>query len=498
MNYDISMDDACRYCAAFPFDLPVFIENYGSLLKQKSAGGFFKANLDSYQQEILKKLGAPELILKSSDASLMIKKGEDGKSYLCLDPNVFLGKIISTYQLGADRFKCLNDLVKINSDFYLSVDDAGKKQYRRSIKRILLEYREFFGQFAGLSNEVSSIMSVGKKVDSVFVNELYKAFSWLNGNLSVILEEFSKPFPLNLDILERVDFDKVIIYMTLVAFASFRSGELDDREDFFPIVKNYLNYYNLREKNEGSYRTRFKGSVTGELQNISSYELNKNILNVIENDSLDLSEYGVKDEEDLLNNVLTDYKQTLDEEEKKRRIEEFKKEILLEWEIIPESISKGYGSVRGISIPRTAQEKYDAELRKQRVLDDKIEVLENSNYLAKLKGVDKFQGYVAFVYPNGLVLLDKFYKKTRYGLEPVDGEALYVMTIDKFKEFSQYSKSELRDIKRIDPDLNTINHTKNFVKRVRAILDNMDYDALTLDYIESMIDSLKEGKKLND
>ena len=65
-----------------------------------------------------------------------------------------------------------------------------------------------------------------------------------------------------------------------------------------------------------------------------------------------------------------------------------------------------------------------------------------SNPIFRIKGKKTFDGYVGYVYPNGRVVLDKFYDKQTDSLL-ADGHAVYAMNIEEFYELSKLSKSEL-------------------------------------------------------
>lgn len=65
-----------------------------------------------------------------------------------------------------------------------------------------------------------------------------------------------------------------------------------------------------------------------------------------------------------------------------------------------------------------------------------------SNPIFRIKGKKTFDGYVGYVYPNGRIVLDKFYDKQTDSLL-ADGHAVYAMNIEEFYKLSKLSKSEL-------------------------------------------------------
>jgi len=73
----------------------------------------------------------------------------------------------------------------------------------------------------------------------------------------------------------------------------------------------------------------------------------------------------------------------------------------------------------------------------------RIDILENSGYIiSPIMGLDTFSGYYAFVYPNGKVILEKFWENAETQ-NPAVESATYVMTIDNFVELSKMPKLAL-------------------------------------------------------
>lgn len=132
-------------------------------------------------------------------------------------------------------------------------------------------------------------------------------------------------------------------------------------------------------------------------------------------------------------------------------------------------------------------------------LEERLDVFENTNYLYKIIGMDKFDGYVGFIYADGTVLFEKFFEVTK---NKITGEeekrpcklsnATYKMNIYNFAQFSKLTKQEIIEyIKNIgNEELERFYHSKNWSnnikKRAEAYSKNRDLDIYS--EISSLID----------
>ncbi len=131
--------------------------------------------------------------------------------------------------------------------------------------------------------------------------------------------------------------------------------------------------------------------------------------------------------------------------------------------------------------------------------EERLDTFENTNYLYKIVGMDKFDGYVGFIYADGTVLFEKFFEITK---NKITGEeekrpcklsnATYKMNIYNFAQFSKLTKQEIIEyIKNIGcEELERFYHSKNWSKNIRkkaeAYSKNRDLDIYS--EISSLID----------
>ena len=122
------------------------------------------------------------------------------------------------------------------------------------------------------------------------------------------------------------------------------------------------------------------------------------------------------------------------------------------WEFLP----KGEKIKRADTSISTLGSKESHKKDKTNLIDEvnkRIEILENSGYVVSpIVGLDTFSGYFAFVYPNGKVILEKFWENAET-FNPADGCATYVMSIDNFVELSKMPKLALIEYIKAFPEI---------------------------------------------
>lgn len=122
------------------------------------------------------------------------------------------------------------------------------------------------------------------------------------------------------------------------------------------------------------------------------------------------------------------------------------------WEFLPKGERIKKGDIKEVKVWDNNKMKKD----KCKLIEEvnmRIEILENSGYvISPIVGLDTFSGYYAFVYPNGKVILEKFWENVET-LNPADGCATYVMSIDNFVELSKMPKLALIEYIKSFPEI---------------------------------------------
>lgn len=90
----------------------------------------------------------------------------------------------------------------------------------------------------------------------------------------------------------------------------------------------------------------------------------------------------------------------------------------------------------------TPEEKEQAIREAYALYERKINFFESTNYVEKIYGLGEFNGYMAYFYPNGEVLMEKFFDDYAESL-PAKHEAIYNLKVVDFEALSRLSKPKL-------------------------------------------------------
>ena len=130
--------------------------------------------------------------------------------------------------------------------------------------------------------------------------------------------------------------------------------------------------------------------------------------------------------------------------------------------------------------------------KKNTVSDEEIEnrkfIFSQTDYSRKIVGKDKFKGYIGYIYPNGLVLFERY---EEYG--GLKNNATYVMNIDNFIKFSQLTKPEIIEYisNTSNPEVRRLYHNETWEKRLNETIGKIAVTDETLMRVESLPSSGK-------
>ncbi len=128
----------------------------------------------------------------------------------------------------------------------------------------------------------------------------------------------------------------------------------------------------------------------------------------------------------------------------------YMKDLELNWELLPEDrdlqdkiIDRRVTSgIKRTTSDVSEEEKKEKESKLLDLYIEKKTFYGSTSYLYSFVGKNTFDGYVGYAYPNGKVILDKYYEDKSRG-KYADSEAIYIMDIKDFYVLSHYSKAEL-------------------------------------------------------
>ena len=140
-------------------------------------------------------------------------------------------------------------------------------------------------------------------------------------------------------------------------------------------------------------------------------------------------------------------------------------QTLIPWILVPNGekiskVKKEKNNTEKVSVLN-----YEEMEHLRKVGEEKNEFYENTPYSMKAIGLHKNRGYVAYIYPNGEVLLDRIYddKHPKTAL----GDAIYSMKASDFEELSRYDKSVLFHHSKVG----RIIHSKSWKEKAMQIIE---------------------------
>lgn len=141
------------------------------------------------------------------------------------------------------------------------------------------------------------------------------------------------------------------------------------------------------------------------------------------------------------------------------------------WQIVPpgedtelnskviNSLNRTYNYLSLDEKEKRIRERYAEYERKMRFFD-------KSGYLYRIYGINEFNGYIAFIYPNGEVIMEKFFNDYANCI-PTINEAIYNLKVVDFETLSKLKKTALIKDKRC----NRIIHKGDWESKGRKIIE---------------------------
>ena len=148
-------------------------------------------------------------------------------------------------------------------------------------------------------------------------------------------------------------------------------------------------------------------------------------------------------------------------EEVEKFISDYLETYKAEWEIIPKSKYEEE-SIHILNKKKPNVVDYD---RLKELFMEKIMFYTELDPFMIVKGKDTFDGYIGYIFSNGLVILDRFYENADKG-KVSRGDAIYYMKIEDFYRLSHYSKRELMKMK----EVGRIVHKGNWMEIIKKLI----------------------------
>lgn len=169
--------------------------------------------------------------------------------------------------------------------------------------------------------------------------------------------------------------------------------------------------------------------------------------------------------------------------------------LFASWEFIKKgesgSLSEKVKRSKPINRNNPEKEEKDREKYNKALADakERSEFLLNTDYSYKIIGINNFDGYEGYIYPDGTVLLEHVYSNSLTKTPCLDAGATYIMNIYNFVEFSKKSKPEIIEYisKMENPEVRRRYHSKNWKNNILKEISGKKMNIDVLLFINKMI-----------
>lgn len=314
---------------------------------------------------------------------------------------------------------------------YTKLNRAGKRQFISMMnKRYGFDYQKYMTKMLNFNldafvrdNCVTMTVMLDKK-DSIF--------------------KYISSHPIDFSGLDVADCDKLELYFA-DCFLRMAESEIpeEQKQDYLYYVSNFFFEHNdllksdlsINVGNVRGVKLAFQQSVNRDgivVTPQSLYERYRNLL--VANPNLRDIDFSHLD----FNGMTPS--------EVKSFMDEYLKDLSANWDFLPpdatDIFEKAKGYIRNVGEGLSEEEKLQRQERLMDLFMEKKRLYDSSDPYFRIQGKGTFDGYIGYVYPNGRVVLDKFYEDSETG-KLAEGQAIYAMDIQEFYELSRLSKSEL-------------------------------------------------------
>lgn len=494
--------------------------------------GYSKAMFDSdlvefFQQPFLDKFPEFPFSINNFDLVTCFNIDENGQWVMKVSkPHFFVFLLKECLTSDFDQSK--ED--KLLATFILGENNLLERveEYLKHCKKIISEKIQKYD--TNNSNQIKSLFDarvIGDASSRIedLVNKR-RNINWCIRNLKQIFEFIDKS--LDLRLFEAVDKDLFIFQMASAALKEskvleFLNDEISENELFDSANQdrtfsclNYLNNYKLMisylNQENG---THYSKAMPFELSDGGEFIVTSDtLIETLAKFEKSIDDSDFKQLYESRNGKYLTYVELLSDKAnqtwKKLQNEKLVKSIKLSWELIPTSEKVSLHNYRKESNVRIVanSEKSQMQLKKAYdLVEEKMDYFSSSNPLFELTGINTFEGYSAYMYSNGVVVFEKFFKpKTVKGKNgsgskqvisvPVAGEAIYVMNFKNFADLSKYTKMELIEESAYSSDIRRIYHTADgsWKTRLDLIINGSGYGSLDLEEVDQIAKELSLGK----
>ncbi len=389
----------------------------------------------------------------------------------------------------------------------LFFENLSEEELKSIVKQTAASRRDALKDKKYLNSLMPTLGNGGQIQEAAF--RKMRQCNWLSKNVDTMFEFLNRAIPPQL--FEPVGIDKMLAAMVFLSQHILNLREpIPEGVDYSMIISPTDNYLLLVDYLESLTNRKYR----------LNFDIFVEVFAEGEEAEEKVSTFSIEDIRDFQKEFYEEYPEAYKREDRptsyeevlqKRTTNTWKRiqnerlieQIQLNWEFLPtKPISDG--SVSTLRKPRTTSREKDPLLLQNsyRMLERKLQFFESTNPKIILSGIHTFEGYQAYVYENGVVLLEKFYTSGKKGSIPAQGSAIYVMNFSEFADLSKYSRREL--IQEMEdyhnPNVHRVCHSGNWETMVEKYIHGSGYSEMDLDQIELItrqisIDCQKEKKQ---
>lgn len=386
--------------------------------------------------------------------NLNITKEHDGRFLDGEDLNDFL----LDEETGCKRFVANLRMVstdkKLSKNFpfiYQAYERALRDQKRaKEVKEYLMSSKLTFAQKRLLQEDLVASLGDKKSVDrflkladiklnpAIYANACADILAYMIDNLDDVMD-FLREHPVDLSFLDKEDMSRFELYVAHQHLQYAESVAPGSKQRYLFYVSNYL--LELGDEVDSDLEIvvdEFKSTIPG-IPSKAGYVVTPKslkerykqlLINYPELKTVTLSSYDFS---------------TMSPNEVEEFMNDYLKDLSANWEMIPDGKTLDEAFTNSIS-RKTREMSEEEKIRYREHLTElyleKKTFHESSDPVCTLRGLNTFDGYVAYVHSNGKIVLEKYFENANTGRVST-GDAIYIMDSDDFHRLSQLSKREL-------------------------------------------------------
>lgn len=470
---ELEISELMNFGVNYGQDIPINIHELSILFDNKEDQLEFYEIIGKISKDLIDNYNIPKTAVKdfiSSGKVFTYENDEDGKEFYIDYHHLMQYVLLYFMSYNDDDQQEIVDILSTGNIEEISKEIIKKlKEIRKELDLIKSskELEEFFNKHQDVSRDALFELGLIENInDNIISNRFNELFDEIKESIKLkitrvivnnkyLLKEIILNSAINEEILKNINKEKFLFYLaatTLNKAAQFESID--------PCVYFAINYY--QHKTEIGMPNII---ISSNNNSYSFLDFEKKLMNYIEeHPKVGMPKFKENTFSDCAPNETRDY------------LLELSKETLENFDIVETNDiyipnSENTGRKRNSNVTKNQKRIKTNEISKLALQKRKFYSDNEDKIYVTLMGKNKFDGYLAHVFVNGMVIFEK-YDKSNQNLSNESGAA-YIMTINNFNEFSKKSISELRDYVKENPDgdISYKCHAGKWINTLQEVID---------------------------